>query len=96
MIKLMVSVVPEEPENGKGSIVLYEINHKGEPTNEIMKKSFSIGVQTDGPSLVKEGKYWFKKNKSLIIQELKEEGYEEINFLYLQMGCVDYETLPKM
>lgn len=83
MTEVIMFVNPDDPPNGKGSILFYLWDEKkGCPTQEIMKKEFSINVWSEADSLIQEGKAFFKENKEKIIKELEEIGYKKIKFSY--------------
>ena len=81
MTEFLVMITPVEPENGTGNIAIYVWDDKRSiPTDEVLSKEYNIGMQTDGHSIMAEGKIYFKKHKEEFIKELEEEGYEDITF----------------
>ena len=76
----MVSINPIDPENGKGIVQIWNLDEYENPKKVILEKEFSINVNSEFESIIIEGEIWFKKNKEVLIKELKEKGYKEINF----------------
>lgn len=82
-MKFIVFISPDDPENGKGSILICEWDEKKKcPSNEVLKKEFSIDMQSDPHSLIIEGEEYFKKHKKEIIKELEDWGYSDISFSF--------------
>lgn len=75
MTEYLVFILPDDPENGKGSIMINEWDEVRQmPSREVLRKEFSINVQSDPRSLIEEGKIWFRKHKKEIMEELGEKG----------------------